>query len=75
VTSLSLAVMSTQRGKSLVARQTLARDIQSAIPQIPQAPQVPPQAAQNAMPPAPATPSPAAQDVATEPAAAPVVAQ
>jgi preprotein translocase subunit SecG len=69
VTSLSLAVMSTQRGKSLVARQNIARDIQAAIPQIPQAPKTPPQAAQNATPPSPAL-SPAMQDVATEPAAA-----
>ena len=48
VTSLSLAIISTQRGKSLVARQKLMHDIQASVPAaVPQAPPTPPQAAQN----------------------------
>ena len=43
VTSLSLAILSTQKGKSLIASQSLMRDIQSQIPTIPQPPQPPPQ--------------------------------
>ena len=43
VTSLSLAMISTQRGKSLVARQKILQDIQAKIPTVPQPPQAPPQ--------------------------------
>ena len=43
VTSLSLAILSTQRGKSLVANQRLLQQIQSKLPAIPQAPKAPPQ--------------------------------
>ena len=43
ITSLSLAILSTQRGKSLVAKQRLLREIQSKIPTVPQPPQAPPQ--------------------------------
>ena len=57
VTSLSLAILSTQRGKSLVAQQRMIRELQSKIPVPAQAPQVPPQAPApnpNAQAPAPA---------------------
>ena len=43
ITSLSLAILSTQRGKSLVSKQRLLREIQSKMPVVPKAPQVPPQ--------------------------------
>ena len=48
ITSLSLAILSTQRGKSLVANQRLLREIQSKIPTIPQPPQAPPRSQNNA---------------------------
>ena len=54
VTSLSLAMISTQRGKSLVAKQKMMRDIQAKLPTVPQPPQAPPKAPNNAMPAAPA---------------------
>ena len=53
ITSLSLAILSTQRGKSLVADQKLMRDIQAAIPEVPQPPKAPPQAPDNASIPQP----------------------
>ena len=60
VTSLSLAILSTQRGKSLVADQKLMRDIQASIPTVPQPPPAPPQAPDNASIPKPlAKPEPA----------------
>ncbi len=53
VTSLSLAILSTQRGKSLVANQKLIEEIKAKIPTIPQPPATPPKA--------PETPSPEAK--------------
>ena len=41
ITSLSLAMISTQRGRSLVADQKLIHGPQSKIPAIPQVPQAP----------------------------------
>ena len=41
ITSLSLAILSTQKGKSLVANQKLLQDIQAQIPTVPQVPQAP----------------------------------
>ena len=64
VTSLSLGIISTQRGKSLVARQKMIRDVQSKIPTVPQLPQAPPQA-----PAALPTAQPAAAPAAEPPAA------
>ena len=43
ITSLSLAMLSTQRGKSLVANQRLMEDIKAQIPTIPQPPPAAPQ--------------------------------
>ena len=65
VTSLSLAVISTHRGKSLVAKQNLLRDLQTSVPMVPQAPAIPNQAAQNAVP------QPAAAQPAASPASSP----
>ena len=44
ITSLSLAILSTQRGKSLVTNQKLMQELQSKVPSIPQAPAAPPKA-------------------------------
>ena len=63
VTSLSLAILSTQRGKSLVGNQRLMRDIQAAIPAVPQPPQAPPQAPDNASIPQPVTQAAVAKPV------------
>ena len=69
VTSLSLAIISTQRGKSLVARQKLIHDIQASVPvPIPQAPPTPPQAAQNVVNQPPAAPAAPASSAAAAPA-------
>ena len=60
ITSLSLAILSTHRGKSLVANRQLMQEVQSKIPVVPQAPPAAPQAetpptpAASATPPAPA---------------------
>ena len=62
ITSLSLAILSTQRGKSLVTRnQGLLKELQSKIPVVPQAPQAPPQSQNNAAPSAPPVATPAAK--------------
>ena len=74
ITSLSLAILSTQRGKSLVANQRLLKDLQAQIPTVPQPPQAPPQAPSSApTPPQPAAsvlPTPAAPAKTESPAAA-----
>ena len=44
ITSLSLAILSTQRGKSLVANQRRLQEIQAKMPAVPQPPPTPPQA-------------------------------
>lgn len=54
ITSLSLAMLSTQRGKSLVANQKLMQEIKSKIPTIPQPPPAPPKAPQAPLPSKPA---------------------
>ena len=51
LTSLSLAIMSTHRGRSLVTKQSLVGEMQSKVPTIPQPPPSPPKA--------PETPTPA----------------
>ncbi len=56
ITSLSLAMMSTQRGKSLMSSQRLVQQAQGQVPVIPQ----PPQAPQQVLPQVPAA-APAAQ--------------
>ena len=60
ITSLSLAILSTQRGKSLVANQRLMKDIKTELPNIPKVPEAPPQAPSTAAVPATATPVTAA---------------
>ncbi len=52
ITSLSLAILSTQRGKSLVANQRLMNEIKAKMPALPQLPATPPKAS--------VTPAPAA---------------
>ena len=44
ITSLSLAILSTHRGKSLVTNQRLMQELQSKVPVIPQPPAAPPKA-------------------------------
>lgn len=44
ITSLSLGIISTQRGKSLVDKQKFMQDIVSKIPSVPQPPVEPPKA-------------------------------
>ena len=48
ITSLSLAILSTQRGKSLVANQRLMKDIKTELPNVPKVPESPPQAPNSA---------------------------
>lgn len=52
ITSLVLGMMSSHKGRSLVANSSLIRDIQTAIPEVPKAPE-------KVVPPAPAEPAPA----------------
>ena len=59
VTSLSLGMITTQKGKSLVEKNKMMRDIQAALP-----------AAKEAPPPEPVTPAPAAPEPAAEAAPA-----
>lgn len=71
ITSLSLAMMSTYRGKSLVSNERLLQDIQAQIPTIPQPPPAPPQVPNAGLPPTPvqAEAKPAADTpAATQPA-------
>ena len=44
LTSLTLGILSTQKGKSLVDRQKMLQQIQSKIPVVPQPPEAPPKA-------------------------------
>ena len=61
ITSLSLAIMSTQRGKSLVTKEQFMKALQAKVPAVPQPPQAPPQAP---------TPAPTQSPAAQQPAAA-----
>ena len=61
ITSLSLAILSTQRGKSLVSKQRMLQEIQSKIPMVPQPPPAPPQAPSH-----PVTTAPAAAEKPAE---------
>ena len=67
LTSLTLALLSTQRNKSLVTNQRLMKEVSSQVPSIPQPPPLPPKAPDM---PAPSTPAPVAGSSAT-PAPAP----
>ena len=53
ITSLSLAILSTQRGKSLVTNQKLMQEMQSKIPVVPQPPPAPPKDPNMPLPSAP----------------------
>ena len=59
ISSLSLAILSTQRGKSLMANQKLMQEIKSKLPAIPRSPLTPPQAPKTSSPTTVATPTPA----------------
>lgn len=69
ITSLSLGMMSTQKGKSLVEKQRLMRELQASLPAAqpsPQAPVTEPPKAPDAPPPAAPEPvPPAAADAKT----------
>ena len=43
ITSLSLAILSTQKGKSLTANKSLLSQVQTKVPVVPQPPPAPPQ--------------------------------
>ncbi len=75
VTSLSLAIMSTQRGKSLVERNSFQRAMKATLPAMPgQEAAVPVQAAPVAPAPAAVVPVAVPAPAAVAPAAAPAVA-
>ncbi len=62
ITSLSLAILSTQRGKSLMAKQRLLNEIKAKIPTIPQAPpEIPKAPATKTIP----SPEPSSKPLAT----------
>jgi preprotein translocase subunit SecG len=70
VTSLSLGLITSHRGKSLVEKQRVMQDIVSKVPTIPQPPAPPPQAPVTQEAPADTAPAPVADatPVAAEPA-------
>ena len=70
ITSLSLAIMSTQRGKSLVTKEQFMKALQAKVPAVPQPPQAPPQAPT----PAPTKAAPA-QSSTAQPAPAPAAGE
>ena len=67
ITSLSLAILSTQKGKSLVANQKLLQDIQAQIPTVPQVPQAPRQVSAAVSAPKPAAPAAGAESSTAQP--------